>query len=108
MLKFITLAHIIFWTVAAVLDFEFEFNLFLIYPICLTVSSHLLKTYKLDVTHKAGKDCLKFHFWNLNGYSDLSAVEGIIGGWEGEWEGEETRGIQLGVKVTNGANVGRR
>ena len=53
-------------------------------------------------------ECLKFHFWNLNGYSDLSAVEGIIGGWEGEWEGEETRGIQLGVKVTNGANVGRR
>ena len=52
--------------------------------------------------------CLKFHFWNLNGYSDLSAVEGIIEGWEGEWEGEETRGIQLGVKVTNGANVGRR
>ena len=54
------------------------------------------------------KDCLKFHFWNLNGYSDLSAVEGIIGGWEGEWEGKETRGIQLGVKVTNDANVGRR
>ena len=23
--------------------------------------------------------CWKFHFWNLNGYSDLSAVEGIAG-----------------------------
>ena len=34
-------------------------------------------------------------------------MEGIIGGWEGEWEGEETSGIQLRVKVTNGANVGR-
>ena len=52
--------------------------------------------------------CLKFHFWNLNGCSDLSAVERIVGGREGEWEGEETRGIQVGVKNTDGANVGRR
>ena len=52
------------------------------------------------------RDCLKFQFWNLNGYSDLSAVEGIVGGGEGEWEGEKTRGVQVGVKVTNGANVG--
>ena len=43
--------------------------------------------------------CLKFHLLNLNGYSDFSAVEGIVGGGEGEWEGEETRGIQVGVKI---------
>ena len=35
-------------------------------------------------------------------------MEGIIGGWEGEWEDEETSGIRLGVKVTNDANVGQR
>ena len=28
--------------------------------------------------------CWKFHFWNLNGYSDLSAVEGIVGKGRGE------------------------
>ena len=51
---------------------------------------------------------MKFHFWNLNGYSDVSAVEGIVGGGEGEWEGEETRGILVGVKNMDSANVGRR
>ena len=39
-------------------------------------------------------------------YSDLSAVEGIVGVGEGEWEGEKMRGVQVGVKVTNGASVG--
>ena len=33
----------------------------------------------------------KFHFWNLNGYSDLSVEEGIV-----EWRGGEGRGIMGG------------
>ena len=35
-----------------------------------------------EITKKS-RYCWKFRFWNLNGYSDLSAVEGIVGkgGW---------------------------
>ena len=48
--------------------------------------------------------CWKFHFWNLNGYSDLSAVEGIAGKGRGEmgkrrytWSssGCEKQGVRL-------------
>ena len=48
---------------------------------------------------------LSMRCWNFNGYSDLSPVEGIVGGWEGEWE---ERGVQVSVKITDSANVGRR
>ena len=40
------------------------------------------KSVLVDVVevYQSPERCLKFHFWNLNGYSDLSAVEGIVGG----------------------------
>ena len=47
----------------------------------------------------------KFHFWNFNGYSDLSAVEGIVGKGRGgmgkrryTWKEFVSHGVVVGVK----------
>ena len=41
---------------------------------------------------------MEIPFLEFKRYSDLSAVEGIVGKGEGEWESEDTGGVQVGVK----------
>ena len=58
--------------------------------------------------HNSKPYCWKFHFWNLNGYFELSAVEGLCGRRDGEWESKDARGVQVDVKNKEHIYVGRK
>ena len=56
--------------------------------------------------------CWKLNFWNFNGYSDLNAVEGIVGKGRGvlakqryTWKECVSHGVVVGEKMNNKEDI---